>query len=179
MVALSSSATPLPSESTLCVGIAQCIVTKDTRAYLVSYGLGSCIGISMYDPMAQIGGLLHVLLPSPATAAAPTNPMRFATTGIPQLLHDIEQQGAVRQRLRVFACGGAQMLGALSTVGPMAGIGTRNADAVKQTLAQEGLRLAAYDFGGSSGRTIMLEMSTGITTVRIVGSPPRELVDQR
>lgn len=155
------------------VGIGQCVVTADARQELVAYGLGSCVGIAAWDPVARVAGLLHCLLPEPAAGGLVTAPARFAATGVPQLLRAMIAAGAQPPRLRIVAAGGAQMLGALSA-GAIKGIGQRNAAAVEAALLQAGLTLAAREFGGVAGRSIGLVVATGEVWIRVAGTAARD-----
>lgn len=175
MIAAESSIHLAPPEVTQAVGIAQCVISSDPRALLVSYGLGSCVGIAAWDPVARVAGLIHILLPEPLAHDKVAATTRFATTGVPHLLHAIEAVGGQRARLRLVAAGGAQMLGALSLAGTTRAIGARNAEVVQATLHDAGLRLVAHDFGGSSGRTIGIVVATGSTWVRTAGGQSRDL----
>jgi chemotaxis protein CheD len=170
-----SSALRAPADVTIAVGIAQCVVSDDPKAMLVSYGLGSCVGIAAWDPVARVAGLIHILLPEPMSHDRAPSPTRFAATGIPHLVGELTAAGAVPSRLRVVAAGGAQMLAALAIGGAAKGIGARNVEVVQATLEQVGLRLVAHDFGGSSGRTIGLSVATGTAWVRAAGGQSRDL----
>jgi chemotaxis protein CheD len=175
MIAVGSSAQPEAPESTQAVGIGQCIVSNDIRLTLVSYGLGSCVGIAMFDATVKVAGLLHILLPEPSGRENGASPMRFASTGIPALIREMESQGAQRTRIRAVAAGGAQMLSVLAKSGPLKGIGERNVAVVCHTLEAEKIKLAASDFGGTSGRTIGIVVATGATWVREAGKPSCDL----
>jgi len=166
---------PHPSSEIVAVGIAQCQVTRDPQALLVSYGLGSCVGVAAWDPVAHVGGLIHILLPEPMQEIAVVTATKFASTGIPVFLKLLQEQGAQLRRLHVVAAGGAQMLSALAKAGPLKGIGTRNCEVVTETLANNGIVLAQTDFGGSVGRTLCLVVSTGECWVRIAGGQQRPL----
>jgi chemotaxis protein CheD len=171
MIAVESSANLSP----LAVGIAQCVISTDPQALLVSYGLGSCVGIAAWDPIARVAGLIHILLPEPLSHDKGTATTRFAVTGIPHLLREIEAAGGQRARLRLVAAGGAQMLGALSMAGSAKAIGARNTEVVQAVVQSAGLRLAAHDFGGTAGRTIGIVVATGSTWVRTAGGQSRDL----
>ncbi len=175
MLALDSTPHATPAGDALPVGIGQRAVTSDQSALLVSYGLGSCVAVAMWDAQARVGGLIHVLLPDPPAGASPATLGRFAATGVPLLLFDLEAAGASRTRLRVVAAGGARMLGALSRMGPVTGIGERNVLATRAAIEAAGLRLAACDFGGTTGRTLGLTIATGATWTRVAGGQPRDL----
>ncbi len=158
------------------VGIAQCVVSRAPETTLIAYGLGSCVGIAAWDGTAHVGGMIHILLPEPAPGVEVTTPLRFATTGVPQFLRELERQGAVRTRLRVTAAGGANMLESLSIANsPVSAIGARNVSMVCATLQAGGVQLQAHDFGGSQGRTIGLVIATGEFWIRVAGSPARGL----
>ena len=101
--------------------------------------------------------------------------MRFASSGVPQFIKELEAQGAIRSRIRAVAAGGAHMLSALAKAGPLKGIGDRNSEVVCRTLTAEHIVLAASDFGGDAGRTIGIVVATGETWVRIAGSTQRTL----
>jgi len=175
MIAVNSSR-PTATDRTIAVGIGQYAVTSDGECVLVSYGLGSCVGISCWDAVARVAGLIHILLPEPMKHdASEATPTRFASTGIPFFLQKLEEQGAHRSRLHIVAAGGAQMLGALSLMGATKAVGSRNTEAVQATLSQEGLRLSAHDFGGSTGRTIGLVVANGTTWVRAAGGVAHDL----
>ena len=94
------------------VGISDMKVSNDPNATLVTYSLGSCIGISIYDPVVKVGGLLHYMLPESSIdgAKAEKNPYMFADTGIPNLFKESYRFGAKKQRMRVIVAGGAQIL---------------------------------------------------------------------
>ncbi len=175
MVALSSSFDELPSSSAVPVGIAQMVISRDPRETLAAYGLGSCVGIAVYDPTAHVAGMLHILLPEPAGAITEANKLRFAKTGIPLFIKAVENNGGMRSRMRIVAAGGALTLGKLSVMGPAGPIGKRNSDAVTLALQEEGLKLDTFDFGGSAGRTLTLATATGKVFCRSVGSVPKEL----
>lgn len=176
MIAAIRSESQPPTEATLAVGIGQCIVTRDPSVTLVSYGLGSCVGIAAWDNHSRVAGLIHILLPEPPESNTnPISPARFALTGVPYLLHELDALGATRSHLRLVATGGAQMLGALSTAGQLKGIGDRNAAIVIETLREHGLSLVAHEFGGTTGRTISLSVATGTVNVRASGGTAHEL----
>ncbi len=174
---MSALSADLPSSETVCLaaGIGQCVVSRDRETLLAAYGLGSCIAIAAWDGVARVAGLIHILLPEPPGDKPPATPARFASTGVPLLLREVEAAGGLRSRLRVVAAGGAQMLGALAANGALKGIGERNAAVVVASLQREGITLAASDFGGAAGRTLTLSVATGKVHVRATNGTPREL----
>lgn len=97
---------------------------------LISYGLGSCIGLSLYDPKAQVGGLLHYMLPDSKQARPSDTPAKFIDTGFPLMLADVLRLGALKSRLVAKIAGGAQMFAFSNTTSVMR-VGERNAQAAK------------------------------------------------
>ena len=134
-------------------------------ATLISYGLGSCIGVSLYDPVAKVGGLLHLMLPDSKQSKASENPAKFADTGMPLLLKDVLALGASKTRLVAKMAGGAQMF-AFAKATDIMRVGARNAEAVKMHLKTMGIRLLAEDTGANYGRTVQINLENGVYTVK-------------
>lgn len=134
---------------------------------LISYGLGSCIGVSLYDPQRKIGGLLHIMLPDSTQARSSENPAKFADTGIPLMINDVIALGASRSRLVAKIAGGAQMF-AFSNATDIMRVGTRNAETCKQILKRNGIRVIAEDTGGNYGRTVSIDLNTGSYKVKTI-----------
>lgn len=156
------------------VGIGQIAISKDPNDVLVSYGLGSCIGVSVFDLQTRIGGLVHVLLPdSDGKAADPREPARFADIGVDLLIRMLSEAGAIPRRLVVKIAGGAAVLGPANA--QKFKIGDRNAEAIRERLKRHGLTPAAADVGGTRGRTLEVFVATGKTFVRTAASPASEL----
>ena len=156
------------------VGIGQLAISKDPQEVLIAYGLGSCIGISCYDPQAKVSGLAHILLPSSeGKRVEDREPARFADTGIDLLVTRLTAAGAVARRLVVKVAGGAAVLGPANA--EKFKIGERNAEAIMERLKRHGLRPAATDLGGTRGRTMEVHPATGKTFVRTAASPANEL----
>ncbi|MBQ9615076.1 MAG: chemotaxis protein CheD [Selenomonadaceae bacterium] len=141
---------------------------------LISYGLGSCIGVSLYDPQTKIGGLLHIMLPDSTQARASDNPAKFADTGIPLLLGDVLQLGASRSRLVAKLAGGAQMF-AFANATDVMRVGSRNAESVKKLLRDLNIRVIAEDTGGNYGRTVQIDLETGIYKVKTIDKGEKEI----
>jgi chemotaxis protein CheD len=118
------------------VGISDCKVSWDPSDLLVTYALGSCIAVALYDPIAKVGGLLHYMLPDSALDAnkAQQNPYMFADTGIPRLIAAVKSKGAQAPRMVVRLAGGAQVLDSQGTFQ----IGKRNYLAAKRILWKAG-----------------------------------------
>ena len=156
------------------VGIGQLAISKDATDVLVAYGLGSCIGITCYDPQTRVGGLAHVLLPnSEGKRSEEREPARFADTGIDLLLKQLAALGASPRRMLVKVAGGAAVLGPANA--EKFKIGERNAEAIKERLKHHGISPVAVDLGGTKGRTLEVHIATGKTFVRTAASPASEL----
>ena len=143
-------------------------------ATIISYGLGSCIGISIYDPQTKIGGLLHIMLPDSTQSRPSENPAKFADTGIPLMLADILQLGASRSRLVAKLAGGAQMF-AFANATDIMRVGARNAAAAKKILQDLRIQVLAEDTGGTYGRTVQIDLATGIYKVKTIDKGEKEL----
>lgn len=155
------------------VGMADYKIGRDP-ASIISYGLGSCVGIALYDPITKIGGLAHIMLPDSTQARSTENLAKFADTAIPLMLEDMIRAGAVRSRITVKIAGGAQMFTFTNTTDIMR-VGQRNADSVKMVLKKMGLRLIAEDTGGNYGRTVELKLDSGIYRIKTIDKGEKEL----
>jgi chemotaxis protein CheD len=165
---------PAPDARRISVGIGQLAISKDPAEILVAYGLGSCIGVSCYDPQSRVSGLAHILLPSSdGKRAEDREPARFADTGIDLLMTRMAASGAVVRRLVVKIAGGAAVLGPANA--EKFKIGERNAEAIKERLKRHGLTPTTTDLGGTKGRTLELHPASGKTFVRTAASPANEL----
>ena len=141
---------------------------------IISYGLGSCIGISLYDPQAKVGGLLHIMLPDSTQARPTDNPAKFADTGLPLMLKDVLALGASRSRLVAKIAGGAQMF-AVANATDIMRVGVRNAEAAKKILKDLNIRLIAEDTGGTYGRTVSINMEDGVYKVKTIDKGEKEI----
>ena len=159
--------------ATKVVGISDCAISADPDATLITYALGSCVAVALYDPVRKAGGLLHIILPesqlNPEKAAQ--NPWMFADTGIPKMLERITQVGADRRRLIVRLAGGAQLLDPNGTFN----IGKRNIMAVKKMLWKAGLLLTGEAVGGEISRTVRLPLDSGSFFIREAGMAEWEM----
>lgn len=130
---------------------------------LVTYALGSCVGLIAYDRFAHVGGLLHALLPEASIdpERAERQPALFVDTGIPLLIAKLEEAGCFRRNLVLKLAGGANPIADQE----LFRIGERNVDAARQVLEAARLPLAAEDVGGTTSRTLTLDLETGNTTI--------------
>jgi chemotaxis protein CheD len=127
---------------------------------LITQGLGSCVAILLHDADARIGGLAHVLLPSPALSRPDANPAKFPQSAVPRLLELMVADGAQRGRISARLAGGASMFAALSPPGTIQ-MGERNLVAARQVLRQHAVPLVGEAVGGDFGRTVRLNVSNG------------------
>ena len=149
--------------ASLTVGISDLKVCRAPDT-LVTYALGSCVGICMIDETAHIGGLSHIMLPdSKASANGCDMPMRFADTAIPLLIDKLVAMGASRFRLKAKIAGGAVMF---ATSSDRFNIGERNIAAVLEALRKENIPIIAKDVGLNYGRTVYFYPETGIMEVK-------------
>lgn len=161
---------PAPAEEILeiHVGIADYKVARRPHR-LITVGLGSCVGVSLYDPGTGIGGLLHVMLPEANQAGGALKPAKYADAGIPVLVEALRREGALMKRLEAKLAGGAQMFAGADEKF-LFNIGQRNAEVARRVLKSLGIRIAGEDLGGSSGRTMILDTATGQVIIRMLGA---------
>jgi chemotaxis protein CheD len=146
------------------VGISDWKVNKGEGS-IVTYALGSCVGICLYDKVTEVGGLSHIMLPDSKSvqAGAATNRMKFADTAIPDMVSAMLKMGAVKARLTAKIAGGAQMF---QTANEKFNIGERNVAAVKEALKYLGIPIIAHDVGLNYGRTVFFHTGEGKMEVK-------------
>src|SRR3954469_5842654 len=127
---------------------------------LVTLGLGSCVAILLHDAEARIGGMAHVLLPSPALARMDGNPAKFPQSAVPRLLELMAADGARPERIKARLAGGASMFAALAPPGTIQ-MGERNLVAARQVLSTHRVPLVGEAVGGDYGRTVRLRVRDG------------------
>lgn len=153
------------------VGMADLNICSSPDA-ITTLGLGSCVGIVLYDPILKIAGLAHIMLPDSTQIRSNENVAKFADTGIETLLNKLLQKGAQKSRITAKIAGGAQMF-AFSTENAMLSIGMKNVMATKRKLGELGIRIIAEDTGDSYGRTIEFYPETGQLLIKAVGKEER------
>ena len=136
---------------------------------LITYALGSCIGISFYDPMIKLGALLHIMLPEKGRGND-SNIYKFADSGIHETLRKLSAYGATKRRLVCKIAGGAKMF-EMKGAGGLGNIGERNAQNVKRVLMQEGIRIVKEDLGANYARTMSLDLENGMVIIKTFGRP--------
>ncbi|MCI8627537.1 MAG: chemotaxis protein CheD [Lachnospiraceae bacterium] len=135
---------------------------------LTTLGLGSCVGVALYDPATMVSGMLHCMLPDSTRITNQQNIAKFADTGLDELVKQMMSIGAMRSRLVAKIAGGAQMF-AFSSGNDMMRVGDRNVEAVKAKLMQMRIRILAEDTGKNYGRTIEFYSETGKLLIKSVG----------
>ncbi|MBD8025748.1 chemotaxis protein CheD [Ureibacillus sp. Re31] len=156
------------------VGIAELDIVKTPDTIRTS-GLGSCVGVVLYDEVKKIAGLVHIMLPDSNLARAETlNSAKFADTGIKALIERLNLEGVQTFRLKAKIAGGAQMFKFTSAKDTMR-IGPRNVEAVKKELQKNSIPIIAEDTGGSSGRTIEFNPTTCLLNIRTVNQGVMEI----
>jgi len=149
------------------VDISDMEVSKRSDDILVTYSLGSCVALSLYDPVVGIGGLIHCMLPlskiDPVKARA--NPCMFTDTGVQALLQAVFDMGAKRENLVTKVAGGARLLDSKN----LFRIGERNYTVLRKVLWKNNILITSEDVRGTIARTVYLYMDTGKTTIKSGG----------
>ena len=152
------------------VGVADMKLSAQGGDQIITHALGSCLGITIYDPVSNVGGMLHVMLPistiDPTKAAA--NPYMFVDTGVPRLFIECYKVGAKKQHLVIKVAGGAYTRGGEDN--DYFQIGKRNFTMLRKIFWKNGVLIKAHDVGGSCSRTMTLQIGTGEVGLKINGS---------
>ncbi|QGT99191.1 Chemotaxis protein CheD [Candidatus Syntrophocurvum alkaliphilum] len=155
------------------VGMADFDIAKKPDK-LMTAGLGSCIGICVFDKSAKIGCLAHIMLPSSLDSKKVLNKAKFADTAIEMALEEMNKMGCNTTMLTAKIAGGAQMF-KFSGESDIMKIGKRNAQAVEENLKKHGIKIVSKDTGGNYGRTIIFNVETGDLFVRTIGHGERTI----
>lgn len=150
------------------VGMADLKVCREPDS-LTTLGLGSCVGIALYDPITKISGLAHIMLPNSKEIRNNENLAKFADTGIEETIKLMKQMGAPTQRLVAKIAGGAQMFSFSKSCPDNMNVGAKNVEAVKAKLLELKIPLLAEDTGLNYGRTVVFDSITGKYTIKAVG----------
>jgi chemotaxis protein CheD len=155
------------------VSIADMKISSNAEDRLITYALGSCLGITVHDPVAVVGGMLHVMLPASSIdpAKAEANPYMFVDTGVPRLIRECVKAGAKSERLVVKVAGGAFC--GEDERSDQFQIGKRNMVTLRKLLWKNGVMLHAEDVGGRLSRTMALNIADGAVTLKINGDETR------
>jgi chemotaxis protein CheD len=154
------------------VGISEMKVSLNPEDRLITYSLGSCVGLALYDPVAVVGGMIHCMLPLSKidSVKAQATPEMFTDTGVPLLLQTMLDRGALKSRLVAKVAGAASLLDERGTFR----IGERNYIVLRKILWKNDILIAAEEVGGTIARTLCLHMDSGKTTIKACGTE-REL----
>ena len=156
------------------VGIADYQLVKQPHS-IRTCGLGSCVGIVIFDPVLQIGAMAHVMLPDSQNGKnSEFNRAKFADTAVVDIVNMVVKEGAIKNRLKAKIAGGAQMF-QLSLQSETMRIGPRNVEAVKQTLSSLKIPIVSEDVGGHSGRTIEFSPATCLLHIRTVNQGEKDI----
>ena len=145
------------------VGMADLAVCKAPQK-LMTAGLGSCVGVCIYDPRTKVGGLAHIMLPNSDQVKVVHNKAKYADTGIELLLEKMQELGAIKNRMQAKIAGGAQMFGNST----MMRIGERNTEEVKKILQALNIPILANETGGNFGRTIIFNPDNGELYIKTI-----------
>ena len=165
--------TTVKQATTLMVGLGEVKTSQDPAVVLTCLGLGSCIGVCMYDPVAKVAGMAHIVLPKSDGKPDKTGG-KYADTGLPLLLEMMLERGAVKSRVVSKIAGGAQISRAKG-LGDAFQIGQRNLEAVQAVFEANSMRIKGSDTGGHHGRTLRFYLDTGQTLVTAAGKDIQEI----
>ena len=155
----------------LMVGMAEIKLVSHSQDALIALGLGSCVGVCAFDPVAGVAALAHIVLP--INEEPTSTPGKFANTAVPLLLATMTEQGACVHRIRVALAGGAQLF-SFNGNAPHLDIGSRNLEATLHALTKAGVEVVATDAGGNKGRSLHF-YGDGRVRVKIIGQQEHEL----
>lgn len=155
------------------IGMAELDVVKCPQN-ITTLGLGSCVGVCLYDKTNKIGGMLHVVLPDSKNSSGPVNTAKFADTGVPELYNRMVRAGANKATMVAKLAGGAHMFGNVMKNDALK-VGDRNAFNSKMAILKLKIPIVAEDLGGGYGRTIELNTEDGNLTVKTVGKGVKTL----
>lgn len=155
-----------PAEARTLVRVGELYVVQGSGS-LVTIGLGSCVGVALYDADARVGGLAHVMLPDTKRARSEVPPARIASYAITMLLEKMLEAGAQPERIRARLVGGASMFEAIMTR-DVKGLGLRNIESCRAALEREGVPIDGEAVGGTHGRSVFFDVATGVLRVSSV-----------
>ena len=155
------------------VGVGDMKVSDNSDVVLITYSLGSCIGVCIHDPVAKVGGLLHYMLPESSIdkSKAQEAPFMFGDMGIPMLFKESYNLGARKNRMRVSVVGGAEILDQQGFFN----IGKRNYALLRKLFWKNNVMIDFEDVGGNVNRTLRLEVGTGATWLKTSGNGVRRI----
>jgi chemotaxis protein CheD len=159
-------------ETSIGVGLGEVVVSNNQNDILVAFGLGSCVGVGVYDPAKGVAGLLHAVLPEPLNGSDMES-TKYVGNGIKKLLELMIEKGASKERLIVRIAGGANMLTSPG-LSKSFDIGTRNIASAQTILEKAKLNIVNQSVGGNIGRTFRVYVAQGKMTIRMIGEKESE-----
>ncbi|MBQ9628703.1 MAG: chemotaxis protein CheD [Synergistaceae bacterium] len=162
------------AENTIVLGMADLMVIR-APIKLVTLGLGSCIGLVVYDSTAKVAGMAHIMLPNSRGLMGSEKVGKFADTAVPALIDAMEKQGAVKSRIKAKLAGGAQMFALPGMSADFLTVGAKNVTETKKRLSLLRIALIAADTGGNKGRTIEFSTSNWMLKVKTLGKGVSEI----
>ena len=158
--------------NSIAIGLAELKVSRSPDDVLVAFGLGSCLGIGMYDPTLHLGAMLHAVLPINNDGKVELS--KYVDSGIAMLIDVMVKGGAQKNRLITKMAGGANMLN-VSSLSSTFDIGNRNIESARNTFEKMGIKVKSEEVGGKIGRTVRLYITDGRYTIRMMGEQEREI----
>ena len=162
------------AENRIVLGMADLTVVP-APVTLVTLGLGSCIGLVIFDSFAKVAGMAHIMLPDSRGLKGTEKVGKFADTAVPALVEEMLKKGATRPRMKAKIAGGAQMFALPGASAEFLTVGAKNVKETKMKLARMGIALVASDTGGNKGRTIEFSTSNWLLKVRTLGKGMSEI----
>lgn len=156
------------------VQMADLQVVSTSPGVLITRGLGSCLGITFYDPVTKLGGMAHAMLPDIEKARSRSNKYRFVNSCINELLQEFEKRGCPRNRVVVKLFGGAHMFSFINADSVL-NVGQKNIEMALALLKELGLKIAGQEVGGNFGRTIEFNLESGKVLVKTISWGEKEV----
>lgn len=151
------------------VGMADVVLVKHPGK-MVSLGLGSCIGLVIYDEASKVAAMAHIMLPESRGGKGEEKPGKFADTAVPILIDMVTKAGGKKERLKAKMAGGSQMFNVPGSKSGFLAVGSRNAEETEKHLKQSGIKLVASDTGGNRGRSVEFSTDDWILVVKTLGT---------
>lgn len=148
--------------------------TGEYPASLITRGLGSCVAITLFDPVKKIGGMAHAMLPDLERVKLRSNPSRFVNYVVKKMVEELEKQGCPRERLIAKLFGGARMFGFIASESIL-NVGEKNVSMAKTVLGELGIKIIVEETGGTFGRTTELNLETGKVLVKTIAWGEKEV----
>ncbi|MBI9047931.1 MAG: chemotaxis protein CheD [Anaerolineaceae bacterium] len=158
----------------IAVGLGEIKISDDPNTVLVAFGLGSCVGVGIFDPVKGVGGMLHAVLPSSSSNKNQDTASKYVDSGIQMLISELEKLGLDKKRSKLYVIGGANILMANKDSAPF-DIGTRNVKAAKAMFEKITWTPDVIETGGHNGRTFRLYIEEGRATIRTMGEKEKDI----